>query len=46
LDAVADEIQYDHEYEEEPAPVVKQPVQPVRKAPVKAAVVEDDDEMF
>ena len=40
LDAVADE------FEAEPAAIVKLPVeQPVRKAPVKAAVVEDD-EMF
>ena len=39
LDAVAEEF----EAEPAPPPVV---VQPVRKAPVKAAVVEDDDEMF
>ena len=39
LDAVAEEF----EAEPAPPPVV---AQPVRKAPVKAAVVEDDDEMF
>ena len=39
LDAVAEEF----EAEPAPPPVV---VQPVRKAPVKAAVVEEDDEMF
>jgi hypothetical protein len=38
LDAVADE------FEAEPAAIVKLPVeQPVRKAPIKAAVVEDDE---